>query len=149
MGSIVVAYGLSCPTACGILVLWPGIKPMSPVLQSEFLTAGPPGKSWLLTSYRTIALFNWKTQKRPKTTFEAVGSQTNIIHVDWVFQYLSFYFLVHPDSKFSFVLSPIYCFFFSFSSFFFLLCLLLLLHNKHELILLLATTLRHSLDFLQ
>ena len=32
-------------TACGILVLGPGIKPMSPALAGGFLTTGPPGKS--------------------------------------------------------------------------------------------------------
>ena len=31
--------------ACGILVLWPGIKPAPPALEGEVLTAGPPGKS--------------------------------------------------------------------------------------------------------
>ena len=36
---------LSCPTACGILVLQPGIEPMSPALEGRFLTTGPPGKS--------------------------------------------------------------------------------------------------------
>ena len=32
-------------TACGILVAQPGIEPMSPALESRFLTTGPPGKS--------------------------------------------------------------------------------------------------------
>ena len=44
-GSVVVTGGLSCSTACGILVPWPGIEPSSPALQSWFLTTGPPGKS--------------------------------------------------------------------------------------------------------
>ena len=37
--------GLSCPTACGILVPWPAIEPMPPALEGRFLTTGPPGKS--------------------------------------------------------------------------------------------------------
>ena len=37
--------GLSCPAACGTSVLWPGIKPESPVLHGRFLTTGPPGSS--------------------------------------------------------------------------------------------------------
>ena len=37
--SAVVAYGLSCPMAYGILV------PQSPVLQGRFFTTGPPGRS--------------------------------------------------------------------------------------------------------
>ena len=35
---------LSCPTACGILVPQPGIKPEIPALEGRFLTTGPPGK---------------------------------------------------------------------------------------------------------
>ena len=36
---------LSCLTTCGILVSCPGIEPMSPALEGEFLTPGPRGKS--------------------------------------------------------------------------------------------------------
>ena len=43
--SVVVAHGLSCPMACGILVPRLGIEPMSPALAGKFLTTGPPGKS--------------------------------------------------------------------------------------------------------
>ena len=34
------ALRLSCSTTCGILIPQPGSKPMSPVLQGGFLTAG-------------------------------------------------------------------------------------------------------------
>ena len=44
MGSVVVACGLSCPVACGILVPRPGIEPTSPALEGEFLATGLPGK---------------------------------------------------------------------------------------------------------
>ena len=44
-GSVVAVCGLSCSTAYGILVPWPGIEPSSPALQGGFLTTGPPGKS--------------------------------------------------------------------------------------------------------
>ena len=47
-GSVVAVHGLSCPTACGILVPRPGIEPASPALEGGFLTTGPPGKSPLL-----------------------------------------------------------------------------------------------------
>ena len=43
--SLVVAHGLSCPAACGILVPQPGIEPLSPALGGRFSTPGPPGKS--------------------------------------------------------------------------------------------------------
>ena len=46
VGSFVVACGLSCPTACEILVSRPGIKLMSPSWQCRgFLTTEPPWKS--------------------------------------------------------------------------------------------------------
>ena len=41
----VLLVGLSCPEACGILVLGPGIKSTSPALAGGFLTTGPLGKS--------------------------------------------------------------------------------------------------------
>ena len=45
LGFRVAAHGLTHPVACGILVLQPGIKPVSPALEGGFLTMGPPGKS--------------------------------------------------------------------------------------------------------
>ena len=53
LGSVVVALGLSCPAACGILVSRSGIEPVSPALESRFLTTGPPGKS----QHKLIILF--------------------------------------------------------------------------------------------
>ena len=44
-GSLVVVCGLSCPVARGMLVLWPGSELAAPVLEDEFLTPGPSGKS--------------------------------------------------------------------------------------------------------
>ena len=41
--SVVVVRGLSCPTACGILVPQPGIKPASPALEGRFLPLGYQG----------------------------------------------------------------------------------------------------------
>ena len=43
-GSVVVAHGLRCSAACGILPR-PSIEPMSPTLACKFLTTRPPGKS--------------------------------------------------------------------------------------------------------
>jgi len=43
--SLVAAHGLSFPVACGILVPPSGIEPMTPALESQFLTTGPPRKS--------------------------------------------------------------------------------------------------------
>ena len=45
VGSVVVVHGLSCPVACGIFILQPGMEPMSPALRGGFLTTGPPGRS--------------------------------------------------------------------------------------------------------
>ena len=49
MDSLVVAHGLSCSVACGILVPGPGVEPASPALQDGFVTTGPSGKSQLVT----------------------------------------------------------------------------------------------------
>ena len=35
---------LSCPTACGILVLPPEIEPAYPAMEGDFLTTEPPEK---------------------------------------------------------------------------------------------------------
>ena len=35
MGSLVVACGFNCPTACGILVSWPGVEPMTPAMEGQ------------------------------------------------------------------------------------------------------------------
>ena len=51
VGSVAAARGLSCPTACGILVPPPGIEPMSPALEGRFLPTGPPGKSQSLSFF--------------------------------------------------------------------------------------------------
>ena len=45
IGSVVEVHGLSCSTACRLLVSPPGIKPISPTWQDRFLTTGPLGKS--------------------------------------------------------------------------------------------------------
>ena len=44
-GSRVTVHQLNCSSPCGILVPWPGIKPVSPAFQGTFLTTGPAGKS--------------------------------------------------------------------------------------------------------
>ena len=46
----------SCSKACGILSPPPGMEPASPPLQGEFLTTGPPGKSWENFSYTNVDL---------------------------------------------------------------------------------------------
>ena len=45
VSSLVGVQRLSCPRACGILLLWPGMEPMSPALKGRLLTTGPLGKS--------------------------------------------------------------------------------------------------------
>ena len=42
LASLALAYGFSCPVACGIFVPGPGIKPTSPALEGGFLTTEPP-----------------------------------------------------------------------------------------------------------
>ena len=60
MGFLVVAHGLSCSVARGILVPQPGVKPACLVLQGGFSTSGPPGESWL--SILNIAVCTCQSQ---------------------------------------------------------------------------------------
>ena len=66
VSSVVVAHGLSCPTACGILVPQPGIEPASPSLAGRFLTTGPPGKSQAYYYYYNITYWIafWTSKER-------------------------------------------------------------------------------------
>ena len=56
--SVVVAHRLNCSTACGILP-GPGIKPVSPVLASEFLTTGLPVKSLPIFKLDYLSFYCW------------------------------------------------------------------------------------------
>ena len=60
VGFLVVAHGLSCSAARGILVPQPGVKPACLVLQGGFSTSGPPGESWL--SILNIAVCTCQSQ---------------------------------------------------------------------------------------
>ena len=55
--SLVVVCRFSCSMACGSLVPQPGIEPISPTLQGEFLTTGPPGKFFYTLLYNALFLF--------------------------------------------------------------------------------------------
>ena len=61
--SVVVARGLSCPTACGILVPQPGIEPTSPALEGRFFTTGSPGKSLSLSLLKSALSDSYMFQK--------------------------------------------------------------------------------------
>ena len=54
--SLVVVCGLSCPTACGILVPRPGIEPTQPALEGRFLTTG--------TLWKSHREFHYKEEER-------------------------------------------------------------------------------------
>ena len=43
--TLIVAHGVSCSKACGILVPWSAVEPTSPALQGGFLATGSPGRS--------------------------------------------------------------------------------------------------------
>ena len=50
MDSLIVVLRLSSSVACGILVPWPGIKPVSPALQGGFVTTGEQISNVLTTT---------------------------------------------------------------------------------------------------
>ena len=62
MGSVAASCEPRCPAACGILVVWPGIEPVSLALESGFLTTRPSGKSFNFPyAYGYITKFpQWK-----------------------------------------------------------------------------------------
>ena len=92
-GSQVVALGLSCPMACGILVPLPGIESVSPALAGGFITAGPPGKSLLpflrlclLALPRSMPHLSWHLRlcflKNFIYLFIFDGSESSLLHGD-------------------------------------------------------------------
>ena len=62
--SVVMAHGLSCPDACGILVPRPGIEPTSPALAGGFITTGPPA-SVLMTAFMQRICAFWGLGETP------------------------------------------------------------------------------------
>ena len=63
--SLVVAHGLSCPVACGILVPQPGIEPASPALIGR----------WILN--------HWTTREVPGYMFLCLTQRQNLAQCDW------------------------------------------------------------------
>ena len=53
-GASYAAHRLLCSMVCRIMIPRPGIEPVSPVLQGEYLTTGPPRKS-LHSSFLKVA----------------------------------------------------------------------------------------------
>ena len=60
VGSVVAMHRPSCPAACRISVPQPEIELMSPAMEGEFLTTGPPGK----TSSTYYILFYSDTERK-------------------------------------------------------------------------------------
>ena len=70
---LIMDYGLRCFVECGILVPRPGIEPVSPVLQSRFLTTGPPGKPHIF-SYCFLTIFTVLVQLLSLVQLFAISS---------------------------------------------------------------------------
>ena len=75
-GLIVAAHQFSCPVACGISVLQPGIEPTNPALEGSFLTAGPLGSpqyifEYCLASSSEIDTYWYFSVKTSYTAFNA------------------------------------------------------------------------------
>ena len=64
-GSVFMLCMLNCSEACGILVPQPEIEPMSPALQGEFFTTGPPGKS-LFHFFHDGGACTWKEPEKQR-----------------------------------------------------------------------------------
>ena len=84
--SLVVVHGLSCSIARGLLVLQPGIEPVSLASQGGFLTTGPPGKSSLLLS-TYINRYFWSAYN-----FYLNSHPANKGNMFYTFQFVTFLF---------------------------------------------------------
>ena len=96
--SQVVTRGLSscstwftCSRACGILVPWPRIKPMSPALEGEFLPTGPPGRS--LNIFYNKCVLPERNVKR-EATFKNSGQGDTHLCLDHTWVFLRFHLTV-------------------------------------------------------
>ena len=59
MGSVVVVRGLSCPAACGILIPWPGIRPVHPMhCKADSLPLDHQGSPWYSIFYYSCSSRN-------------------------------------------------------------------------------------------
>ena len=94
MGSVVVLHWLSCSWACGILVPWLGMEPISPALQGSFLTTRLPGKfpqtvisfgSFVFSQALKRALGSF-----PRMQLWAVSNYVNVLFT-FFFSFFSFY----------------------------------------------------------
>ena len=100
MGSVVAVLRLSCLAACGILVPWLGIDPVSPALHGGFLTTGTPEKSLLIfikkellsTQYYVKVYFdfyiykyhkngNFKSKYKQTTLYFLFAPPCSVIHI--------------------------------------------------------------------
>ena len=61
VSSVVVAHGLCCPAACGVLVPRPRIEPASPAMEGRFFTTRPLRKS-LKYNFKSWSFFEWKNK---------------------------------------------------------------------------------------
>ena len=70
--SIVVAQGFNCSRARGILVLQPGMEPVSPALLIGFLTTRPPGKFRLHFINRLNSCSRYDLQEIPIDNVDSI-----------------------------------------------------------------------------
>ena len=71
---VAAAHGPSCSMAYGILVPQAGIKPISPVLQGEFLITGPPGKICYNIFNDLLLITKGKVKSKVTWTFSQFSS---------------------------------------------------------------------------
>ena len=90
-GSVVVAHGLSCPVACGILVPRPGIEPVSPALQDGFLTTEPPGKCINVYMYKYLYSMYKYT---PGNIYKSIHYFNISIYISIIIQYKYYLYIL-------------------------------------------------------
>ena len=70
--ALVVARRLSCPVACMTLISWPGIEPLSPALEDEFLSIGSPGKSGIRYILKVIYKYSIHVELQTSPFFKYI-----------------------------------------------------------------------------
>ena len=87
IGSVVVAHGLSCPAACGMLVPSARTEPMYPALAGGFWATIPPGKSLtaLLSLYFSYTVSEYPNKMTSPWPLNTVGFTLSLLVVQTCF----------------------------------------------------------------
>ena len=73
VGSVVAVRGLSCPVACGILVLRRGMEPASPALEGGWMTGEVPASVFYVLVFWPRSMWDLSSLIRERTHTLCIG----------------------------------------------------------------------------